>query len=194
MTDGTRRYVLNTNVFVEAHRRYYAFDICPGFWTWLLHHHEASHLISIDRVRIEVSTGDALEQWVKYTAPLDFFDSTQDPAVIAQFSSMMAWVQSSNQYLPVAKAEFAEAADGWLAAYPKAHGYVLVTHEEYAAEAKRRVPLPNVCKQFDIDYVDTFAMLRDLDARFLWEKHYPVDRRQPDRIRTPGPTRPKEHL
>jgi hypothetical protein len=32
------------------------------------------------------------------------------------------------------------------------------------------ISLPTVYKQFGIDYVDTFAMLRELEARFLWEQ------------------------
>ena len=26
------KYLLDSNVFIEAKNRYYAFDICPGFW------------------------------------------------------------------------------------------------------------------------------------------------------------------
>lgn len=170
MTVPTRTYLLDTNVFVEAHRRYYGFDICPGFWDWLLHHQEANRVLSIDRVRQELKTGDALDQWIKDTAPSDLFHSTQDGAVIANFGSMMAWVQDEAQFTAAAKAEFAQVADGWLAAFAKAHGHTLVTHEELAPTAKKRVPLPNVCKQFGIEYQDTFAMLRELEARFLWEK------------------------
>ena len=171
MTDGNRTYLLDTNVFVEAHRRYYALDICPGFWAWLLHHQQANRLVSIDRVRTELSTGDALEQWLKQTAPIDMFVSTQESGVVAHYGEMMTWVQGNAQFLPTAKAEFAQVADGWLAAYAKAHGLVLVTHEEYAAQARKRVPLPSVCKQFGIDYIDTFDMLRQLEARFQWEHH-----------------------
>ncbi len=53
--------------------------------------------------------------------------------------------------------------------YAKAHNGVVVTHEEYAREARKRVPLPNVCKQFGVDYVDTFAVLRALEVEFQWE-------------------------
>ena len=28
-------YLLDSNAFIEANRLYYAFDIAPGFWTWL---------------------------------------------------------------------------------------------------------------------------------------------------------------
>ena len=30
-------YLLDTNVFVEAYRRYYGLDLCPGFWDSLTH-------------------------------------------------------------------------------------------------------------------------------------------------------------
>lgn len=169
MTDTSRIYVLDANVFMEAHRRYYSFELCPGFWECLLHHHSEARLISIDQVRDEIFAGDSLEAWVKAAAPKGLFASTRDPAVAAHFQAMMAWVQSEPQFQPGAKAEFAQVADGWLAAYAKTHGHVLVTHEEYAREARKRVPLPNVCRQFNVDYMDTFAMLRKLDARFLWK-------------------------
>jgi len=167
--NGTQNYVLDANVFVEAHRRYYAFDLCPGFWECLLHHHADTRLVSIDRVRNEIYAGDDLEKWVKKTAPSALFASTQDSAVADQFGAMMAWVQSNAQFKPEAKAEFAQVADGWLAAYAKVNGNTLVTQEEYAPAAKKRVPLPNVCKQFGVDYVDTFARLRDLRACFFWD-------------------------
>lgn len=122
MTEGNRTYLLDTNVFIEAHRRYYAFDICPGFWDWLLHQQEVSRAVSIDRVRGELATGDTLEEWLKATAPPALFRSTRDPSVVSSFAAMMAWVQGNPQFLTVAKAEFAQVADGWLAAYPEARG------------------------------------------------------------------------
>jgi hypothetical protein len=42
-----------------------------------------------------------------------------------------------------------------------------VTHEEYAPEAKRKVPMPNLCIEFDVEYCNTFAMLRELSAQFV---------------------------
>jgi hypothetical protein len=32
----SRAFVLDANVFIEAHRRYYAFDIAPLFWTMVI--------------------------------------------------------------------------------------------------------------------------------------------------------------
>ena len=115
------RYALDANVFIEAHKRYYAFDICPGYWAALLASHEARRLHSIDRVRNElIGQGDALSDWTQQKVPQSFFAGTGDPSITAEFGGIMTWVQAQAQYYPAAKAQFATAADGWLIAYAKA--------------------------------------------------------------------------
>lgn len=79
---------------------------------------------------------------------------------------MQMWVQTNDQFLPGAKHEFASVADGWLAAYAKVHRTVLVTNEVSDSNVRRRVPLPNLCKQFDIAYCNTIDTLRGLGVTF----------------------------
>jgi hypothetical protein len=55
-------YLLDTNIFIEAHRRYYAMDLCPGFWDCLAHHCQKPRLLSVDRVRNEINEGDKLSR------------------------------------------------------------------------------------------------------------------------------------
>jgi hypothetical protein len=52
-------------------------------------------------------------------------------------------------------------------AYARASTLTIVTHEEYAPDAKRKVPIPNVCLEFDVEYRNTFEMLKDLKVRFV---------------------------
>ena len=78
----------------------------------------------------------------------------------------LRWVRVNPQYSSAAEDEFARNADGWLAAYCKVNQAVLVTNETSNADARRRVPLPNLCQQFDIQYVDTLDMLRRLNVKF----------------------------
>jgi len=77
----------------------------------------------------------------------------------------MAWVTAQGQFTDAAKEQFARGADGWLVAYAKAMGYVVVTQEQISADVRRRVPIPNVCTAFGVRYVDTFEMLRELGSR-----------------------------
>lgn len=51
-------------------------------------------------------------------------------------------------------------------AYAVAKGRVVVTHEVPKIDIKRKVPIPNVCEPFNVRYVDTFVMLRELGVRF----------------------------
>jgi len=163
MEDST--YVLDANVFVEAARRYYPFDLAPPFWQSLLLHAN-TRVRSIDRVRHEVESGnDELASWME-THFSHACASTDEPAVTQSFAEIMTWVRSQRQFSEAAKAAFADDPDGWLVAYARAKGCVVVTHEVYNPEARKVVPIPNVCKQFNVRYVDTFAMLRDLGVRF----------------------------
>ena len=161
-------YVIDANVLMQAHRLYYAFSICPGFWDFLLNQHQEGRIVSVDKVCGEIKPGDALSQWVQSSTPASFFATTEDAEVVRNFASMVGWVQGQTQFMKAAKEEFAQVADGWLAAYAQANAnHVVVTMEEHAAQARKRVPLPNVCLQFGIPYTDTFTMLKDLRGRFV---------------------------
>jgi len=165
---GSRRYVLDANVFIEAKDRYYGFPLCPGFWKALTEEHKNKRVYSIDKVRDELSDeGDELSTWAKDTVPKTFFKETQDQAVITAFQEMVAWVNFESQFTSAAKAEFASAADGWVIAHAKVNGMIVVTHEEYAPDVKRKVPMPNVCLEFGVDYINTFEMLGDLKVKFI---------------------------
>ena len=100
----------------------------------------------------------------------ELFASSAEPKVVDVFEEIMAWVQANPQFRAAAKAEFAQSADGWLAAYATVHGAILVTHEQYSPDRRRRVPLGNVCHRFNLDTQDTFGMLRALHVRFEWRK------------------------
>lgn len=158
-------YVLDANVFIEAASRYYGFDLVPRFWQALVEHAATGRVRSIDRVRQELLRGnDDLAEWARGEFQ-NWFASTDQDDVVEVYRQIMTWVQQQSQFLPGAKADFARGADGWLVAYAKTHGYVVVTHERFNAEKKRKVPIPNVCTAFGVSTVDTFAMLRALGVR-----------------------------
>ena len=171
-------FVLDTNVFIEPHHHYYAHDLCPGFWECLIHYCEESRARSIDRVGVEIianpsqSQGmnpnpDRLSKWVNQ-APDDLFVSTAEESIIDSFMEMNKWVRENERFQPQAKEKFAHQVDGWVAAYASIHNAIVNTHEVFRENVKRRVPLPNVCRQFNTKYQDTFEMLRELEVRFDW--------------------------
>ncbi len=164
--------LLDANIFIEAHKRYYAQDICPGFWDCLLHHNDINALRSIDEVEKEIKEGkDELWDWAKNSPP-GMFVSSKEQSVQGSFFEIMDWVSQQPLFTSDAITKFAGGADGWLVAYAKVHGMILVTEEKPSQDAKRRVPIPNVCKYFEVSYRGTFEMLRDLEVKFL-EWHSP---------------------
>ena len=161
-------FVPDANVFIAAHRSYYALNLCPGFWDCLIYHFNAGRILSIDRVRDElVGFGDALSDWVK-DAPPGLFVPTLGEPVTDSYREVMRWVYANQQFTIQAKNEFSRGADGWLVAYARSHNVMLVTLETYHADARRRVPLPNVCEQFDVPRMNTFEMLSGLGVCFDW--------------------------
>lgn len=162
------KYLLDANAFIEAKDRYYGFDICPGYWSSLLVQHNYRRLYSIDRISDELNElDDVVKQWIEDKVPDTFFKKTEDQAVIEKFQEMVNWVYSQPQFTDAARTEFASVADGWVIAYAAVNGLIVVTHELFAPEAKRKVPMPNVCVEFDVEYVDTFSMLRELGETFI---------------------------
>ena len=163
-----KKYLLDANVFIQSHRRYYPFDVCPGFWQALAEQHGKKRVFSIDRVRDELVQGkDQLQEWVKSVAPTTLFKKTRDVEVIRAYRKLVEWVDEQEQYTEAAKAEFADAADGWLVAFAKANQLVVVTQEEFNADAKARVLIPNLCRAFSVEYVNKFEMLRELGVRLV---------------------------
>jgi hypothetical protein len=159
-------YVLDANVFIEAARRYYAFDLHTRFWDILNQHAENGIIESIDRVQDELAREkDELAAWADSTFS-HAFCSTDKQDVIESYRMVMTWVQGQTQFTDAAKVDFAGGADGWLAAHAMVRGRTLVTHERADPFTRKKVPIPNVCEQFHVRYVDTFTMLRELRVRF----------------------------
>lgn len=168
---ANRLHLIDSDVLITAKNLYYAFDICPGFWKSLLHHHRDGRVFSVDRVRNELLAGRSTEdlvQWVKNKVPKDFFLSAETDEVTHVYTEIMIWIQRHPAYLDHAKAKFATGADGWLVAYAQVHGAIVVTNEQPAPASKKDVKLPDICDEFNVPRQNTFEMLRVLGAQFDW--------------------------
>ena len=158
-------YVLDANVFIEAARRYYAFDLGTKFWERLADLAADAQVESIDRVKVELKKGkDELAKWAT-TSFCDAFSSTDAEDVTDSYKEIMAWVWGQTRFFDGAKADFARGADGWLVAYARIKELTVVTHEQPHPESRNKVFIPDVCEAFSVRHVDTFAMLRELGVK-----------------------------
>lgn len=160
-------YLLDANVFIEAKGRYYSFDICPGFWTWINRQFPiGDDVASIVKVYDELTDGnDTLAEWIKNRKNDGFFLSVSDESTQSAFKEIATTVQNG-PCTAAAKANFLSKADPWLIAKALAIGATVVTHEQPAPEARKRVLIPNICEDFGVSYVNTFDMLRKMKVSF----------------------------
>jgi hypothetical protein len=160
-------YLLDSNVFIEAKNRYYAFDIVPGFWQALIEHAKTGQIQSIDRVKAELDRGeDDLKAWANSSFYF-WFASTDDAEVTDAYRRIIEWANKEKQFNGPAKAEFSRGdnADPWLVAYALSKKCVVVTHEQYDRYIKARIPIPNICQAFSVQWVDIYQMLRALRVK-----------------------------
>ena len=51
------RYLVDSNVFIQAKNFFYRFEFCGGFWEWLQSAHDAGLLFTVKKVREELKEG-----------------------------------------------------------------------------------------------------------------------------------------
>lgn len=161
-------YVLDANAFMEARKRFYPFDVCPGYWDALCWYQNSGQICSIDKVKDELDRGtDNLSDWAVTAFGQTGFHDTAIAA--SEYAQIIQWAQGQAQFEDSAKAEFASVADGWLIAYAMKTKRHLVTLEEFNPTIRRRIPIPNVCRVFDIEPITPFEMLRRLGVSMTWQ-------------------------
>jgi Domain of unknown function (DUF4411) len=162
------KYLVDSNIFMEAARRYYPLDFAKPFWDAMIKFAKQGKIISIDKVFDELKQGnDLLKEWAVNDFK-NYFDDTQTEDVLKNYIELVQHAQAQTQYNQAAKDRFMEDdnADTWILAYARTNNCVIVTHEVADSNIKRNIPIPNICKDFDIKYCDTFEMLRALDFNF----------------------------
>lgn len=69
-------YLIDSNILIQAHRKYYPFDVVPGFWKLLSELAHKGIVKSIDKVKLEVidnsGDGDLLKDWCIANLPENF--------------------------------------------------------------------------------------------------------------------------
>jgi predicted nucleic acid-binding protein len=158
------RFLLDTNIFIQAKNLHYGFDFCPAFWEWLIAQNSGGRVASIDKVGDELRAGgDDLSDWAAARGRA-FFLPPDDPVVPA-LARVSAWA-TSQSYEAAAIATFLQVADYWLVAHALAHGFVVVTHE-VPSDSTRKIKIPNACIGLGLPCISPYEMLRRERARFV---------------------------
>lgn len=158
-------YCLDTNVYIEAHRRYYAFDIAPGFWDAFSEWAKQGIICSPIPVYDEIVTSkDQLAHWAKKNFAALIV--SVDEATATAYGDIANLVQ--RYYEPQHVQVCLNGADPWVVAYAKAHNLVVVTMEIAKNEQINKktnliageIKIPNLCRRFGVKFINTFGLLR----------------------------------
>jgi hypothetical protein len=87
-------YLLDANVFIEAEKRYYNHDLCPGFWDWLRQANQAGLIFSIESVLNEIKPrGDYVTIWAGQMGGGLFLPP--DPHIAPSLAAVSTWFSAS---------------------------------------------------------------------------------------------------
>ena len=164
------KFIVDSNFFIQAHRSSYPLDVVQSFWLKVQSLSQNGTIVNIDKVKKErfdnSSHEDELKLWCDENLPNDFFINT-DP-VLNNYASIVNWVSMSHHYTDNAIQEFSETdlADPWLIAFAMSNDWTIVTYEKSEPNRKNKIKIPEVCNQFDVRYINTIEMLRELNENF----------------------------
>lgn len=159
------KYLIDSNVFIEARDRYYSFEMVPGFWRWVEERHREGMFFSVTKVKDElIHRKDDLAEWVR-ALPEGFF-LEPDSKTFESMALLSDWTDNHPTYNDLAVQEFLGSADYILAAHAHAHKFEVVSQEVAAPRSKTRVKLPDACDCLGVECRQTFDWLKRCEARF----------------------------
>mgnify|MGYP000144434524 CR=1 FL=1 len=165
------KFIVDSNFFIQAHRLIYPLDVVQSFWLKVSTLSQKGTIVSIDKVKKEIydnsSHEDELKLWCDSNLPNDFFMNTD--TVLQNYILIVNWVNSmSHHYTNNAIQKFLETdlADPWLIAFAMSNHWAIVTYEKSEPNRKNKIKIPEVCNQFNVRYINTIEMFRELKERF----------------------------
>ncbi len=160
------RFLLDSNTYIQAKNTYYDMQFCPAYWDWIDEKVAAGELASIDMVYQEIQArDDALATWVK-SRKHQFLPVT-DIDCQDKFTEISNYVSGLPNMKDGQAASFLNGADPWLVAKAATLGATIVTLEKAVPMSSQKIKIPNICKKFNVAYIDSFQLLRTLQAQFV---------------------------
>lgn len=168
-----RKYLIDTNIFIESSNRHYAIDICPGFWDFMDEMSHLGNVKSIIQVYDEFTPDiEELKNFRERLKNRGFFLQIED-ITPDSYNNVTTTLQKMG-YVQQAIADFSAQADYFLIALALQENYTIVTQEARTqAIAKTRIKIPNVCERLGIECIDIIEFLRHERAKFILENEIP---------------------
>jgi hypothetical protein len=167
---GDQIFIIDANTLIAPYRIYYPFDIAPSFWEQMKGKILDGSVVILDMVHDEIMAGnDELTNWMSSMQIDREIIDHRDSRILAGYSSVLQYIQTSGLYLPKALTEWSleTVADPWLIAAAAANHYTLVTLEKSSGQVSRKNPnskakIPDIASHFGVSVCSLYDMMRIL--------------------------------
>ncbi|MDH4566151.1 DUF4411 family protein [Pseudomonas sp. BN414] len=164
-------YLLDANVLINAHNKYYPVDMVPEFWDWLIHAGEYGLIKMPIETFEEVRGGqeDLLTKWMKKPEVEKALILNESPDI-----SAVRYILDAGYAPDLTDTEIEQVGrDPFLVAYGviDPENRVVVT-EEVSKPSKKRAnrKVPDVCVDVGVSHCNTFLLLRKLGFTTGWNR------------------------
>lgn len=168
-------YLLDANTIIDAKRDYFEFERVPEFWEWIQHQGEIGNIkipIEIyeefEEARKSDGDRDELAEWAakeNVRASLLLHEDA-DPALVSHVINAGYCSDPTDQEIETI------GRDPFLVAHALAdHRNRTIVTTEVSKPAKQRAnrKIPDVCRDLQIQCINNFQLLRELDFRTRWK-------------------------
>lgn len=177
------KYILDTNVYIQAHIGYYHHDIAPSYWDVLKGFGDRGLIVSPKQVRDEITSKDEwLSTWKRNNKVFLDSDLTDIMIYLNQVRNKYKEVYDSNfallrrkytsRYIPSRDKPLSDpdmfviaTALFYKAKFPSMD-IVLVTKENDNITPFKSVRIPHVSRALDIRCIDDFQFLKEVGVKF----------------------------
>ena len=165
------KFLIDSNCLITPKHQYYAFDLTSTFWEELGKNIEKGNILILDKVFDEVIRGkDELSEWLKKYANYKINYDTEE--ILNKYKEIIFHIKNSSLYKSGAESEWSksEIADGFLVATACVHNYKIITNERAnqnlnSINAAKTPKIPNIAKHFNVDCVNLFDVMRELNFK-----------------------------
>lgn len=161
-------YLLDANVLITAHNRYYPIDQVPEFWSWLHHQGLSGHVKIAVEILDEILEGhdDALLGWLRNDANRAalLLDEVVSPELVRR-------VVTEGYAADLTDDEIEKLGrDPFLISYALGRGDRCVVTTEVSRPAKQRQnrKIPDVCDTLNVRWCGPFELNKQLGFRTGW--------------------------
>lgn len=157
------KYCLDANFFIEGWNRYYSPDFCSGYWDIIDSLGKSGKVFIPQEVMNELQKkDDNLKKWLKDKKHLEHkIDLNVQNCLKKMYNA-----NPSHKLLTNSERN-RSMADPWVIAHAMAENAIVVTKEvKDISPISKKVKIPNVCENMNIECIDDFEFIRRMKLNF----------------------------